>query len=254
MRRLRQAAPFLEGGATPYQSVNFNRNYDDPETNGLVAKTKIDALLCPAGSQVMSQGVGESEWYTTHYYGIGGSTGQRPGSTEEYAKITKTTTLGAISDNGILGIGRHNKLNDIYDGTSNTALFFESSWDGYKGYRGWQRGTYVSAPGKDYETPADDGYWHVHSVKYLATPFFVNAGIRAKALGDLSTTSGTGRFSPYRVTGLWTSHHPGGTNFAAADGTVRFLSETVSNDVFLSLGSAKGGENYLYEGPTSAAK
>ena len=228
--------PYLNE-AELYSRLDFNKNYDDPETNGLAAKTKLPALLCPISSKVESKGEGEEGWYTTHYYGNGGCTGKHPNSqTREYPKLTDISWYGEIADNGPLGVGRHRDFAFATDGLSNTALFFESSWDEYQGYRGWQRGTCVCVPGEDYENPGN-GYWHTHSVKYSKTEFGVNAGILAKKQGE-----GTERFSPYRVTALWSSQHPGGTNFVMADGSARFMSESVSDTVFLAFCSANGSE------------
>ena len=86
------------------------------------------------------------------------------------------------------------------------------------------------------------------SVKSAKTAFYINAGIQAKARGDESTTSGTGRFSPFRNAALWTSHHPGGLNLSMADGSVRFVSETISDNVMLSISSANCGEKYSLSG------
>jgi prepilin-type processing-associated H-X9-DG protein len=43
------------------------------------------------------------------------------------------------------------------------------------------------------------------------------------------------QFQPY-------SFHPGGCMFGLADGSVRFLAETVDGDTFRALGSPAGGE------------
>jgi prepilin-type N-terminal cleavage/methylation domain-containing protein/prepilin-type processing-associated H-X9-DG protein len=240
---LAKLLPQIEG-ASQYQLLDFNLNYNHADTNAAVARTKMSAFLCPSCSQLESTGNGETGWYTTHYYGNGGSTGLRPDSTTQYyGQLTTRANSGEISDNGLLNVGYHRNLSFAVDGTSNTALFFESSWNDYKGFRGWQRGTYVSVAGADYQSP-NNGYWLTCSVKNIKTAFYINAGIQAAARGDTSTTSGTARFSPFRVAALWTSHHPGGVNFCMADGSVKFLSETVSDNAFLAIGSANGGEKY----------
>ena len=38
------------------------------------------------------------------------------------------------------------------------------------------------------------------------------------------------------------SYHPGGVNLGLADGSVRFVAETVDQEVFQALGSRDGGE------------
>ncbi len=242
---LAKLLPQIEG-ASQYQELDFGKNYNDANTNAKVAQVKMTAFLCPSCSQLNSVGGGEESWYTTHYYGNGGSTGQMPDSTKMYGQITTQQSSGAISDNGLFTVGYHRNISYAIDGTSHTALFFESSWNEYKGFRGWQRGTYVVSAGSDYQSP-NNGYWNTCSVKFSKKEFYLNAGIQAQSRGDTSTTSGTGRFSPFRVASLWTSHHPGGVNFSMADGSVKFLSDTVSDNVFLAIGSANCGEKYSYE-------
>lgn len=238
-----KALPFIEGSQI-YSNLDFSRNYNYGQ-NAEMAKTQLNYFLCPSCTQLKSVGGGETDWYTSHYYGVGGATGLKPDSTtQSYGLITTRTNAGEISDNGLFNVGYHRNLSFASDGTSNTALIFESSWNDYQGFRGWHRGTYVVNAGSGYQSP-NNGYWNTCSVKYTKTAFYINAGIQAKSRGDSSTTSGTGRFSPFRVAGLWTSHHPGGVNFALADGSVRFLSETVSDNLFLSISSANGGEKYM---------
>ncbi|MDO5309028.1 MAG: DUF1559 domain-containing protein [Planctomycetia bacterium] len=238
---LAKALPYIEG-TSEYSNLDFSRNYNW-DKNAEMAKTRMTTFLCPTCSTINSVGGGETEWYTAHYYGNGGATGTRPDSTTNYGLITTRTTAGEISDNGLLTVGYHRNLSFATDGTSNTVLFFESSWNDYQGFRGWHRGTYVVNAGSDYQAP-NNGYWNTCSVKFTKTAFYINAGIQAKARNDSSSTSGTARFSPFRVAGLWTSHHPGGCNISMADGSVRFLSETISDNIFLSISSANGAENY----------
>jgi prepilin-type processing-associated H-X9-DG protein len=40
----------------------------------------------------------------------------------------------------------------------------------------------------------------------------------------------------------FSSDHPGGCNFVFADGSVRFLKETIAHEVFRALASRAGGE------------
>jgi len=240
---LAKLLPQIEG-ASAYSQLDWNKTYSDA-VNSAIGKMKMDAFLCPSCSQLKSTGTGaEVDWYTAHYYGNGGATGYKPDSTTVmYGQITTRTNQGEISDNGLFSVGYHRNFAFATDGTSNTVLFFESSWNDYQGFRGWHRGTYIVTAGSDYQAP-NNGYWSTCSVKFFKTAFYINAGIQAKSRGDSSTTSGTGRFSPFRVAALWTSHHPGGLNVSMADGSVRFVSETTADNVLLSICSANGGENY----------
>ena len=243
---LAKGLPFFEG-ASIYSNLDWNKNYNQGQ-NAEMAKTKIDALLCPSSTQLKSVGGGEETWYTAHYYGNAGATGLKPDSkTEEYGLITTQRSIGEISNNGLFSVGYHRNFSFATDGTSNTVFFYESSWNEYKGYRGWHRGTYVMSKGSGYQSP-NNGYWNMCSVKSAKAAFYINAGIQAKARGDESTTSGTGRFSPFRNAGLWTSQHPGGLNVSMADGSVRFVSETISDNVMVSISSANCGEKYSLSG------
>ena len=63
--------------------------------------------------------------------------------------------------------------------------------------------------------------------------------------GNLLTVFfGINDLSPYRSIGdkYIRSHHPGGAQFAFADGHVRFLSETIDQAVLEALASRAGGE------------
>ncbi len=240
---LAKSCPYLEQTAV-YELLDWNRNYNDANTNAKAAEHRVDAFLCPSCSTVNSVGGGETTWFTSHYYGNAGPTDQKPDSTTDvYPLLTTRSTSGGISAAGLLTVGYHRNFSFATDGTSNTVLYFESSWNNYQGYRGWQRGAYIMNAGSDYQSP-NNGYWNICSIKSTAARFYINAGIQAEARGDTSTTSGTGRFSPFKVVGIWTSHHPGGLNVSMADGSVRFVGETISDKVMLSIASANCGEKY----------
>lgn len=52
-------------------------------------------------------------------------------------------------------------------------------------------------------------------------------------------------FSDYyicRRVGAFGSEHPGGANFALADGSVRFIAESIELDTFRALSTRDGGE------------
>ncbi len=233
--------PYIEMSAL-YSQLDWSKNYG-VAPNSEVAKNRLTAVLCPSSSQIMSTGSGtETSWYTTHYYAVGGAGGTIPDSNPavEYTRITTRTDTGEITANGLMNVEYHRNMAFVTDGLSNTSAFMEIGWNGYKGYRGWHRGTYVVSP------TVGTGYWSTCSVKNVAARFFINAGPQAQARGDTSTTSGTARFSPFKTMGAWSSHHAGGVNVGVSDGSVRFMSETVSSNVYLSVSSANQGEKYSY--------
>ncbi len=49
-------------------------------------------------------------------------------------------------------------------------------------------------------------------------------------------------YTGFNNNGPFGSHHPGGANFALSDGSVRFISETIAMEIYLSAARRDGGE------------
>ena len=103
-------------------------------------------------------------------------------------------------------------MNDITDGTSSTLLVGERPMDEVGEWGWWALGT-----GFDGHGLAD----HVLDC---------SEGLRRGTPGSSAD-----------LTHFWSMHH-GGAHFLFCDGSVRFLSYSISHDTFLSLGSRNGGE------------
>ncbi|PQO38386.1 DUF1559 domain-containing protein [Blastopirellula marina] len=126
------------------------------------------------------------------------------------------------ANSGILCPDRTNRMADVTDGTSNTILLGESSssqgWtDGQK--KGWG-GLHSWCFGM---------YWYVDTKRL---------GIDHKVIQFPINWTGTfnANSTPY------SSYHPGGAMFLLADGSVRFLSETINMNTYKSLGTRGNGE------------
>jgi prepilin-type N-terminal cleavage/methylation domain-containing protein/prepilin-type processing-associated H-X9-DG protein len=199
---------------------NDNRNNLAGGTNATTAQI-IKILICPSDplpepvAQLPLQG----------FYGLstyGGNAGER-----SVATASSPPTL-----DGIFFLDRSVRLADITDGTSNTFLFgerftvdpeFDSRtsvvWPGTGPLWRWGRWANVLSPGASASVT-------------LSTPVPINyrvpPGTDLPAFRDRVCAFGSG--------------HPGGANFAFADGSVRFVSESTPLSTLQAMSTRAGGE------------
>lgn len=156
--------------------------------------------------------------YTTHYYGIGGPVGTNATTQKPYAVAPNSTfDEGAngkadMSSEGMFVINQTIALTAVIDGASNTLLVGEMSWaDPVKGtrYRTWLRG--------------GDTTTHISGIRNVAKDINVH---------DIF---------PYMNMAMG-SKHEGGTHFAFADGSIRFIRQTIVLDTYKALASRAGEE------------
>lgn len=235
-----------------YSQVNFKATGADCWTvNRWIALQQLTTLICPSASSSIRKGqsggtgaTGDdnpspppsgtaTRTYTTHYFGILGPKGTIPQSnpTRQYTYLG-TTGHGQFGQEGILTvfwspsspwISRNtcNTFADIRDGSSNTFLLGEISWErgntNANCYRSWVRG--VNYNGQDTGSaccPAKNIINGINLVPY-----------------------GSGNFNDVS----FGSNHPGGCNFAMGDASVRFVSETIDMDVYRATASRSGNES-----------
>ena len=192
--------------------------------------------------------------YTSHYYGVPGALGILPG-TASYYPVADTMTayaamggrvvVGPHANNGTIIINGRLTFGSITDGTSNTFLIGEISWADFGGHYEWSRGTMASAAGAT-----------MVSAKGVAYDWPINYGKNKQTTDTLSKTfllpDGTPDTQNYPVKGQNTagsgvggfgSNHTGGCQFALGDGSVHFISQTISSDILLGLSSRNAGDN-----------
>jgi len=121
---------------------------------------------------------------------------------------------------------------DVIDGTSNTLMASEGiirgkstgGWGGAGGYWGGApHGGYGFTTLEPPNSPLADRVYSCKSTTWPQAP--------------CSSTSGTNDHRNFAR-----SYHPGGANFAVADGSVRFISETINLTTYHAIGTRREGE------------
>ncbi|MCH5377176.1 MAG: DUF1559 domain-containing protein [Planctomycetes bacterium] len=210
--------PQIEQSAIADQ-MNYNRGSINDPSKFQFAAARIDTYLCPSGvdrktayaNEDWPDGSGKLVW-TVHYYGILGPRGMNASDGRAYRCVNLTQAFGGECQEGILW-QYASRLADITDGTANTYLLGEISWKDMPYYRAWIRGKFGDSRGTLYLLS-----------KSLQYP--INS----------------------RDSSLWNSvafgsQHPGGCQFTMADGSTRFVSDSIDFNIYLATASRDGGES-----------
>ena len=222
--------PFLEQ-SNSYNAWNFSGDPNIPATtiyrysgvgNSTVAQSRINAYTCPSDQPNSPAGNVPSYNYAVNY----GNTGQAQQTLNgvmfggaPFADIMSGTT----SSFGTYSIA------SIVDGTSNTLLLGEviqGQGVDLRGYIQWG-----DASGfETYLAPNSTQFDVVYTPSYCKYPF----GNNPPCTGTPTTTQ-PGMFASR-------SRHPGGVNVVNADGSVRFIKNSISLLTWRALSTTKGNE------------
>src|SRR5262249_20087962 len=147
------------------------------------------------------------------YYGILGPKGLNPTTGLPYEQLPGVSTaFGGIATQGILGLNTQIPLRDITDGASNTFLIGELSWHrpltGSR-FRSWVRGSHDGAS--------------------VGGSRNIESGINTPSIALFNDIA-------------FGSMHPGGCHFTMADGSTRFVAETIGLAQYKAAGSYNGKE------------
>ena len=121
-------------------------------------------------------------------------------------------------------------ISDFRDGTSNTLLIGESRqiniYDVFGPY--WGSGTHTSTHGRVIYPSSTDARYYLPNASW----------------GDRDCPGNIMACNPKGLPYAWvfSSYHPGGINVAMADGSVRFIKNSISTTTWWALATIKGGE------------
>jgi prepilin-type N-terminal cleavage/methylation domain-containing protein/prepilin-type processing-associated H-X9-DG protein len=225
--------PYIEQG-----NLQGQWDYSDNRTNvggtNATSAQVIKILLCPSDPlpqpvvQTTAANFQAPPW-SWGFYGMssyGGNAGMRS------VWWGPSPTFPLLTRDGIFSIDSSIRVSDMTDGTSNTFLFgeryhrdpeFDLSqpvvWPGINSMDHLGRWATISGPG---------------AIANVMLSTAVPINYRVPPGGDLSTVEN--RMCAFG------SGHPGGANFAFADGSVRFLSNSLSLTTLQALSTRGGGE------------
>jgi prepilin-type N-terminal cleavage/methylation domain-containing protein/prepilin-type processing-associated H-X9-DG protein len=217
-----------------FRQYNFSLAFNSP-ANGLFAANVVPTLYCPSGPDPKSRLDPNGNLTTavsTHYYGVMGPGGLTNPTANVVGGLTYNYTVGnpntngAWSAHGILSqyrdatgsvsTGRLIKITDITDGTTNTLMLgersvnFQPNSTNINDYRAWTRGN-------------TGGSGATKNVTYPINSTWYNG---SNNFNDIS----------------FGSNHSGGCNFALGDGSVRFVTQTINQQLYMAAASINSGE------------
>jgi prepilin-type processing-associated H-X9-DG protein len=199
-----------------YNAVNFRTDSFDP-SNVTVAATALAVLWCPSEAAGPLDEPLAPDWYTyipagarqahTSYAGCSGVAPVILGPCWDADRLVRAEEAAA---NGLFYRNSATRLAMITDGTSNTMMFAERAWS-----------TLQVDPNDVADT---DAFWW-NSGEWWDTTF-----------SALTPPNAIKRYLTEFNDGAWwvalasaSSRHPGGVNVALADGSARFVKDTVSS-------------------------
>jgi prepilin-type N-terminal cleavage/methylation domain-containing protein/prepilin-type processing-associated H-X9-DG protein len=193
----------------------------------------IRILLCPSDplpADVVKHSAAVTPQWSWGFYGMssyGGSAGTRslpPGNPPNFP---------GLSRDGVFFIDRCVCLAEVTDGSSNTLLFGER----YHRDPEFDLRQPVVSPG--IAPIAQLGKWG-----FVAGPagIMVNVTLHSAAPINYRMPSGGDALALLNRSAAFGSGHPGGANFAFADGSVRFVKESISRATLQALSTRRGGE------------
>jgi len=219
---------------TRWNDTNFDANHLDPVT-GVVDgpqaffKQPVKTLVCPsnanAGSSFSEPTSGTPGiYFLTSYYGSAGTRGYPRWATDG------RPGLFAFQD-GVFNQNKQNKMTDISDGTTNTLMF---------GERHYFDPIFDTSPVADDRIKDWGWVWFgAQGDAFLGANVAINFKLPAN-FDSLGAAQQQLLFDD-RIN-AYGSGHTGGANFTLADGSVRFISDSISPVTLLALGTRAGGE------------
>lgn len=202
-----------------YAAINFDLPVDYP-ANLTIRTSRVRSYICPSDDQVERVPVRDEDNTTT----------LTEVSTGNYIGSNGIGEIGPDDGQGLFYMNSRVRIADIRDGTSQTLAVGERSYN--LSAVTW---TARTPHGWNFKTPPSEG----GDPRFQSFPHpAFSMVIGTVGIVDPPRTPN----NPVAHPEDYWSHHPGGVNFVFADGSVRFIKNSISQAVFLALGTRKGRE------------
>ena len=236
--------PYIEQKAL-YDRFDFSQSFGSDQNNvntQILSNLAIDAFVCPSSplDPNMNPGWNGRHLQYHHYMGVSGAVGTNIGKCQKF--------YGWNCDNGPFAMNRKVKLADLTDGTSNTMILGEQS--NKVKYTG--PGTGSSWEFKDGKTMGPGGYhagWHgPNNLSQTGSQSGIMSGIVPVQYGPNATCPDQWDCGyVYINSTILASAHPGGINVGLADGSVRFIAETIDLNNFKRMALRADGQIVTFD-------
>jgi prepilin-type N-terminal cleavage/methylation domain-containing protein/prepilin-type processing-associated H-X9-DG protein len=235
--------------ANIYNLFDLTQDVNSSAANATARLQQVPIYMCPADTSLAKQGnAGRS-----NYFGNIGA--------QAYTAGSQTSPLGGtfyyIPRNGAQYDPKGFRFSDILDGTSNTAMFSEvrrgNNTAGTYQPQDVRLVPFNNPAVDDFTPPATCNATSGSAVRYaglqyyrnlMATSLYTHTRLPNSPSGDCQDTlqraGDTGTLFAGHITAR--SYHTGGVNVCLADGSVRFVRDTISLQTWQALGTRAGNE------------
>jgi prepilin-type N-terminal cleavage/methylation domain-containing protein/prepilin-type processing-associated H-X9-DG protein len=263
--------PYIEGGAQ-YAAYNFSipgpRGGTVWPQNATAAAAQVNSFICPTEGGFLARPwdpTGNTTQYTHSSYGMARgrdeniyfnwATTAPPDPTQPNPQL-----CNSAQGDGMFGADCSIRVAQVTDGTSNTFFFGEMSrWPTeMMSFANWSNATAAFGAGTPHAFGFYDGEVRPMTgafvIPKLNSPPDIDGSVTGACFGvavyppdwwnpKSPNYSATANAACMKL-GQWgfRSLHPGGGNFAMADGSVRFVKSTVNYPTYVALGSRAGNE------------
>ena len=225
--------PYLEQSQV-YNALNLDLNALAFKQQSTAFRSRIDVLLCPSDTRragresvlTMSENVGLLEIAPSNYVGSSGEL-------QVFYPLAPNRYGVAARGTGVFYLNSGVRIANVADGLSSTLCLGERTST-------VSRATWVGAPYPATQYCTVESWTH----EICMPSFFMVLGQSSGNARDL-LIGAPGEYSinsPGAGPDSYSSSHVGGANFLCADGSARFLKQTIQPGLLSALGSIRGGE------------